>query len=106
MIGTAPTYTAPMDVRVYAQAILTAWQGVGLGSTPATIEYTVQESLNLEDWVDIGTLSPDAGLEETLAVNFGFAWMRIKTVVTGSDPGVMTWLVGDFVRRDAAGEAA
>lgn len=106
MIGTAATYSAPMDVRAYVRAILTAWQGTGLGSTPATLEFTVQESVDLENWVDIGSVSPDAGTEETLEVNFSYAWMRVKTVVTGSDPGVMGWLLGEFVRRDAAGEAA
>ncbi len=106
MIGTTAVYSDPMDVRAYAQAILTAWQGTGLGSTPATVELTVQQSLDLENWVDIGSVSPAAGTEGTLNATFTFSWMRVKAVVTGSDPGVMGWLIGEFVRRDSAGEGA
>ena len=103
MIGTTAVYSEPRDVRAYSQAILIAWQGTGLGSTPATVEFTVQQSLDLENWVDIGSVSPDAGTEEALNVTFTFAWMRVKSVVTGSDPGVAAWLIGEFVRRDQAG---
>ncbi|NUN51233.1 MAG: hypothetical protein HUU06_00390 [Planctomycetaceae bacterium] len=103
MIGTTATYSDPMDVRAYATATLVAWQGTGLGGTPASVEYTVQQSLDLENWVDIGTVSPAAGSEETLGVGFTFAWMRVKAVVSGSDPGVTTWLKGEFVTRDESG---
>lgn len=106
MIGATPLYSSPMDVRAYAEAIFVAWQGTGLGGTPATVTYTIQQSPDLETWVDLDTLSPSAGTEETQGVVFSYPWIRVKAVVSGSDPGVAGWLVGDFVRRDAPGAAA
>jgi hypothetical protein len=108
LIGTTPVYSAPMDVTKFGRAILVAWQGQGFGSSVAVGTVTVQESPDLETWTDLGSLSPDAGTEETLDLSFVYPWIRTKSVVEGADPCVAFWLLGAFVPRDggAAGGGA
>jgi len=102
-VGTGQVYSAPIDVRAYGEAILTAWQGTGLGTVPATLEYTVEYSADLEIWVDDGSFSPAAGTEAAFLPDLRYPWLRVKAVVTGTDPGVTAWLVGDFVYREGLG---
>ena len=106
-IGTTALYSGPVDVRDYAGMVLTAWMGTGLGTTPAEVEFTLQQSPDLENWSDAGSLTPDAGEEETDTFSFQYPWMRVKAVVSGTNPGVTCWLEGELVRReDATGGTA
>ena len=95
-------YSAPMDVRAYALVILTGWQGTGLGSTPASVEFVIQQSPDLDNWSEETTFSPTAGEEESCTVRLLYPWVRVGMSVAGSDPGVSCWLVGEFVRREGA----
>jgi hypothetical protein len=109
LIGAGPFYSAPINARLYAEAVLTGWHGAGFGATPATVEFTVQSSADLETWVDGGTFSP-ASAEAEVAHSSGILhpWFRARADIQGSDPGVTIWLVGQFVHREGpvAGEAA
>ena len=95
--GGAGTFLgAPMNVREYGRAILTCVKAGALGSTPATLAASVQESADLEIWTDIGSALTDGVPGERA---FRFEWIRMKYVVVGTDPGVTCWCVGDFVQR-------
>jgi hypothetical protein len=103
MIGTTALYSEPVDVREFARVLLTGWQGTGLGTVgnEATVEFTVQQSVDLSTWFDgipFGPASADA--EVSQESDLRSAWMRVKAEVTGSDPGVSLWLRGVLVRRE------
>ena len=103
MIGADALYSEPVDVREFCKVLLTGWQGTGLGTTgdEATVEFTVQQSVDLSTWFDgtpFGPASADA--EAGQEVDLRSAWMRVKAEVSGSDPGVSLWLRAIFVRRD------
>jgi hypothetical protein len=106
LVGTTDFTTSPVDVRNYAQAILTAWMGTGLGGTPADVEFTVQQSPDLEVWLDGTPFAPaGADAEVTRTEGLSYSWMRVKATVSGADPGISTWLTGEFVLREDGGEA-
>jgi hypothetical protein len=105
-VGTDPTYSGPMDVRAYGKAFLVAGMRTGMGATAATVAFTVQTSPDLAHWVDGGSLAPAADGEDTEEDDLPYAWLRVKAVVTGSDPVVAGFLVADLVRRDVGEEAA
>ena len=99
-VGTEPLYSAPLDMRNYAHGVFVGAQGTGIGLTPAEVEYTMQLSPDLENWVDIDTISPSAGGEASGDMDFRHPWMRWRADLAGADPGVTSWLVGDVVWRD------
>ena len=104
-VGTTPVYSAPADVRDFSGGIFVGWQGTGLGLSPASVEFTLEVSQDLENWFASTVISPAANTEEAGDVEFPYAWMRWKAVPSGTDPGVTGWLVGDIVLREGAGEA-
>ena len=105
LIGGPATYSGPLDMRPFSEGVLTGWQGTGLGTTPATVEFTVQQSADLEFWHDGTPFSPaSANSEVTATPVVGLPWMRVKADVAGADPGVSVYLVGDFVLREGVGE--
>ena len=106
-IGMTAMYTVPIDVREFAEVDVRGWQGTGIGSTPASVTFTIQRSADLENWVDEAAFSPPADDEEMHNYHLAYPWLRAKAAVAGSDPGISCWLLGDFVARDApgAGEA-
>jgi len=104
LVCTTSVFTPPMDVRAFRSVKLVGWQGTGLGVTPATVEFTVQGSMDVENWTDIGTLSfagPDE--EATVGVNFEYPWSRVKAEISGTNKGITFWLLGAFVFRDGPG---
>ena len=108
-IGTTALYSAPIDVRDYVEAFLTGWQGTGLGSTPATVEFSAEKSTDLDVWFPGTPFSPASADAEVISgVGIYHPWLRFKAEVSGADPGVTCWLVGGFVRREGpvAGEVA
>jgi len=102
-VGGTALYTTPVDVRRYSSGVFVGWQGTGLGLTPASLEFTLEASHDLENWVDGSVLSPSADAEETASAEIEFPWIRWRAEVTGADPAVTGWLVGDLVRREPAG---
>ena len=107
-VGTTALYSAPVDVGRYSDGIFVAWRGTGIGSTPASVVFTVQQSTDLDVWVDGSTISPSADSESVLSLGLTYPWMRVKAVVSGSDPGVCGWVVVELVMREGSreGEAA
>ncbi len=107
-VGTTAVYSAPIDVRQFSEGIFVAWRGTGIGNTPASVQFTVQQSTDLDVWVDAGTISPSAGSESVLEQGLTYPWMRVKAVVSGADPGVCGWVVVELVMREESqeGEAA
>ena len=100
-VGSGTVYSAPMDVRLFSGGVFTGWQGTGLGGPAAEVEYQMQMSGDLENWISLDVVDPPAESEESGLVAFEYAWMRWKATIAGSDPGVMGWLVGEIVYRDA-----
>jgi|SRR5688572_13110967 hypothetical protein len=102
-VGSGSIYSPPLDVRGFASGVFVGWQGTGLGLTPAEVEYTFQLSPDLENWFDTTVLSPGAGAEVTGNVGFDYPWMRCRADVSGADPAVTGWIVGEIVERDGLG---
>jgi hypothetical protein len=96
--GATSFYTAPMNVREYARAIFTYTACGGLGSTPPTVVVKIEQSADLEIWTEV---APDINVGGPVELAFKFEWMRIKLTVSGSDPCITCWCVGDFVYRHA-----
>jgi len=105
LYGTTPFYSAPLNVKGFSKALISAWRGTGLGSTPATVEFQFEQSADLGLWHAVGgTFTPaSANAETTVTKDFVFEWVRLKATVSGSDGsrGVTVWAVGAFVPREA-----
>ncbi|NUN52309.1 MAG: hypothetical protein HUU06_05920 [Planctomycetaceae bacterium] len=101
LVGTTPFTSSPLDVRAFAQVLLTGWKGAGIGATPADLEFVVQQSPDLEVWLDGTPFSPaSANAEVTRTESLSYAWMRLKATVSGADPAITAWMTGEFVLRD------
>lgn len=96
--GAGTFLTAPMNVREYSRVLATFEEAGALGASGPTVLVYIEESPDLEIWNEIGDSIND---HETDTREFQFEWMRLKLVVSGSDPGFTCWCVGDFVRRHA-----
>jgi hypothetical protein len=95
--------SAPLNVRAFAQANITAWRSKGIGTVGASLSVTLQRSVDLENWFDIGSaMTPAASSEQVSDFTFEYEWIRVKVTVTGAVAGVTGWVVGDFVERSAA----
>ena len=95
-VGAGTRLTQPMNVRAYASAIVTFTFVAGLGAGP-TVLISLQESPDLEIWTDVGdTLAHGTPESRT----FKFEWIRLKLVISGTDPAFTCWCVGDFVLRE------
>lgn len=96
--GVGTFLTAPMNVREYSRVLASFVVAATIGSSAPGVAVVVQESADLEIWTDIGGDLNGAG---TATRDFGFEWIRLKLVVTGTGPAFTCWCVGDFVRRHA-----
>ena len=109
--GNGPYYTAPINIRAYSRADITAWASLGFGTSRSTIQVSVEESPDLDSWFALGGLigsTPES--EETTRVpsspaTFRFDWLRLRVELTGTDtmgnaPVLTAWAVGNFVRRE------
>src|SRR5262245_16233424 len=104
LFGNGPFYTAPINVRAYQYADVTAWASKGWGTpTPSSAGMTAQGSQDLDNWFPItaALLSSVQGEEKTTEVEFALDWFRLKVDISGSvDMAASTlWAVGNFVRR-------
>ena len=109
-VGTGDLRSPPIDIRTFADALFVGWQGNGLGATAATLQFTLEFSMDLTTWIGAVTFpsSPVAVTEFVQSIVLQYPWMRVKAVVTGADPGISAWLTVDLTlrRNKAAGEAA
>lgn len=105
LIGTGDLIAALVDVRAYSEVIFVGWQSTGLGVTPATVQFVLQVSADLDTWFNSITFPsvPAAATEFVQTQGLVYQWMRVKAVVTGADPGLSVWLVADLVRRRKTG---
>jgi hypothetical protein len=101
LVGATDFITAPINVRPYATANISVWRGEILG-TNDSFTLIVQESPDLTEWKTLESFSTSAGDEDTEAVAFTMDWIRVKVTLTGSDPSVSCWCVGEFARRELA----
>jgi len=102
--GTTPLPTRPINVKGYAKVLVTAWRGTGLGTTPASVQYHLDQSSDLEHWHEIGSaVSPPANQESSALKDLDMEWMRCRAVVSGTNPGVTGWAVAVLVPRDGEG---
>lgn len=96
--GVTTFMTPPMNVRDYSRANVTFQIAGALGAIGPAVVVTMQQSADLEIWSDIGGNLNNGDTNER---DFQFEWIRLKLVVSGSDPCFTCWCVGDFVRRHA-----
>lgn len=98
LVGTAPFHTKPRNIRRFASANVVAWAGEGTGTNPE-IMIQIQESSDLNIWRNVGgAFSPSAG-EATGQREFTLPWMRLLMFLTGTDPAMSCWVIGEFVVR-------
>jgi hypothetical protein len=106
LYGALPFYSAPVNVKGFARALISAWRGTGLGGTPATVAFELQQSADLGLWHAIGsTFTPtNPGEDVAVAKDLLFEWVRLKATVSGTAPyeGATVWAVGAFVPREPA----
>ena len=99
----AGTYTtAPLQVTRYAELRLNVWRGPLIGTTP-TILFTIQESIDRENWTTCsGTSAFDPGseTEDQETATLTKRWMRLKAVLAGTDAGVTCWATGGLELRE------
>jgi hypothetical protein len=97
--GAATFYSAPINVRAFAEAEITVYRSDGMG-TITTYEIGVDQSPDLEYWYeDASEIAPAAGAEATAQKTFELEWIRLRIVLAGTDPAVTSWAVGNFVPR-------
>ena len=98
--GTVTLFTPPINVRAFEKAIITAWRGEGIGSTPADVGFHMEQSADLGIWNAGPSFSPaSAGGEEIQETAFSLEWARLGATVSGASPGTTVWAVGVFVLR-------
>lgn len=108
LAGETTMYTAPVDVRRFAECYLVCWQSKGLGSgSGSRATFQIQESADLENWHDSGSAFPgggwSAGEEWVEQISPVLPWIRVKVTLNGAVKGVSVWLAGEFVPRDTPG---
>ncbi|MCE9635089.1 MAG: hypothetical protein K8T90_05220 [Planctomycetes bacterium] len=95
--------TAPINVREFATAEITAWRSGGIG-TITVCEVFLEESADLLTWtrVDVPTatpiLLPVANTEVTAEYALELPWVRGAFRLVGA--AVSAWAVGNFTLRD------
>jgi len=100
----ARTYlTQPFWIHDFARADLMAFIGAMIGSS-ATVSIQIQESPDLDLWIDNGSAFTSAG-EAIGSFELAHDWMRVAVTLAGTDPAVSLWLVGNFVERAKAARA-
>lgn len=102
LYGTQALYTAPINVKGFATALVACWKSIGLGSTPADVVFQLQQSADLGLWHDVGgTFTPASSeAEATVSRDFVFEWVRLKATVSEASPGITVWATGAFVPRE------
>lgn len=90
--------TAPLNVRLFASAVVSLWIGNGIGSSPS-YQMQLQESPDLKIWTTISTFNPSPETELAQDVTFSREWARLVVTLAGVDPAFTCWSVGDFVTR-------
>jgi len=103
--GSSQFRTKPVNVRRFAKVILTVWQSTGIGLTPSTAQFLLQQSPDLEQWESVGSQfpsSPSGGAETTVERDIDLEWIRLFINVNEAVPGVTVWAVGQFVERSAS----
>lgn len=110
LYGTVPFYTAPINVKGFAKALVSCWKGAGIGATPADLNFELQQSADLGLWHVVDAAFTPANPDEDLTVTreLLFEWVRLKATVSGTagSQGVTVWAVGAFVPREGVGGAA
>ncbi len=94
--------TVPLNVREFANVMLTVWRSTDFGAAGVGISVQPQQSADVENWHDVGSpLTPSAGGESVAFLDLDLEWMRLAVNVSGGDLGLTAWSVGDFVPRDS-----
>ena len=100
--GTTPVSTEPFPAKDFAQAVVVASQGTGMGpgGSEAAVSVAIEQSGDMVNWFPIGSpLAPTAILEATGAFDLDLEWFRATATVSGSVPGVTMWAVAALVPR-------
>ena len=93
--------TIAMDVTQYQTAIVNAWRGKLLGTSP-TIAMVLEESSDQVTWFTCtGGASFDPGEETEVQKNaeLNKRWFRIKVTLGGTSPVATCWAVGFLEQR-------
>src|SRR5689334_20956339 len=99
--GAATFSTVPINVREFAQVILTAWRSTELAAPGLTLSMALEESTDTQVWHSAGSaLAPTADQELTGSYSLTMEWVRLSVTVSGGGLGASCWAVGDFVPRE------
>ena len=94
---------APVNVRDFAKADLTAWRGV-LAGTDALFSVFLEESIDLVLWNEVldSSMAPSAGTEAVASCELELPWVRAVVDLSApiTDCAVTCWMVGNFTLRD------
>ena len=101
----ADTFTTiGMEVSDYSSAIVNAWRGPLVGTSP-TFGITFQESTDQNSWSTCaGTTAdsdPTADTEVQYTATLNKRWFRIKVTLGGTDPIGTCWAIGFLELREA-----
>jgi hypothetical protein len=100
--GTTPVSTEPFLAKDFSKAIVVAWRGTGMGSTPASATIVIEQSADMVRWFPIGgPMSPTANAEAVESFDLDLEWFRATATVStlGTAPGATIWAVAGFVPR-------
>jgi len=99
--GAGTFATAPLNVRAFSEAYF-MFLHVGVLTGTADDVY-VQESHDLETWTDIGAALPSFSYtnDEAELRSLRLEWMRLRIVLSGTDPAMTCWCVADLIRRES-----
>ena len=99
LVGATNFETTPHTARAFSEVSLTRWRGAGNGVSGLSV--AVELSADLRYWVQDNSWSLAADDETTHTSPLNREWMRLVITLTGTDPAVPLWILGEFLRRES-----
>jgi hypothetical protein len=91
--GSLDYHSQPVNVRAYCKADLTGWKN-------STLDLVLQGSVDMETWLDIGTVSADETTQPVTTFSpLDTEWVRVKATLDSSSDTGSLWVVGEFALR-------
>jgi len=97
--------TVPMDLSAYDRGFLTVWRGpIVADAAGATVLFYLEDSEDAQHWGLMLSQGPDGldpGEDQTVRIAIGVLkkWFRVRTDLSGDDPAMTCWAVGELVTR-------
>ncbi len=105
--GAGDYLSAPVDTAGYWSASVAFWRGRLLGTSSPAVKFYAQGSTDAIEWFDLALRTPpdpvwlDPGQDNavTRGVTLQYRWLRVKVVLSGTDPAVSCWAAGLVIER-------